>query len=38
VPGLKSPDRLDSLVWLFTDLLLGGSTISVGPHPFPEWA
>jgi phage terminase large subunit-like protein len=37
VPGLKSPDRLDALVWLFTDLMLGGQPISFGPHPFPEW-
>jgi phage terminase large subunit-like protein len=37
VPGLPSPDRMDSLVWLFTELMLGGQPISFGPHPFPEW-
>jgi predicted phage terminase large subunit-like protein len=25
VPGMESPDRLDAMVWAFTELLLGGS-------------
>jgi phage terminase large subunit-like protein len=37
VPGLKSPDRLDSLVWLMTELMMGGVPLSFGPHPFEDW-
>lgn len=37
VPGLKSPDRLDSLVWLMTELMMGGVPISFGEHPFEDW-
>lgn len=37
VPGMKSPDRLDALVWLHTELHFGGGVISFGPHPFPDW-
>lgn len=34
VPGLKSPDRLDARVWLFTDLMVGPGTAD----PFSEIA
>jgi phage terminase large subunit-like protein len=37
VQGLKSPDRMDALVWLFTELLLEGTPITFGPHPFEDW-
>lgn len=37
VPGLKSPDRLDANVWLWTELLFNGCPLTFGPHPFEEW-
>jgi phage terminase large subunit-like protein len=37
VQGLPSPDRMDALVWTFTELLLEGAAISFGPHPFEDW-
>jgi predicted phage terminase large subunit-like protein len=37
VPGMKSPNRLDSLVWLVTELILEGTPIAVGGDPFPGW-
>lgn len=32
VPGLKSPDRMDSLVWLMTELLTEGVPLTMGPN------
>jgi phage terminase large subunit-like protein len=37
VPGMKSPDRLDALVWLFTELLTQGAPAEEGPPLFPGY-
>jgi phage terminase large subunit-like protein len=37
VPGLKSPDRMDALVWLVTELLLEGAALEFGESPWPDW-
>lgn len=37
VPGMKSPDRLDAMVWLFTELFEGGAPLTFGEDPFPGY-
>jgi phage terminase large subunit-like protein len=37
VPGMKSPDRMDSAVWLATELILEGAPLTVGRNPFPQY-
>lgn len=37
VPGARSPDRLDALVWLFTELFEGGAPLTFGEDPFPGY-
>jgi phage terminase large subunit-like protein len=37
VPGMKSPNRLDALVWLFTELMLGGAPLESSDSPWADW-
>ena len=37
MPGMKSPDRLDSLVWGMTELMMNGAPLEASEAPWGEW-